>query len=159
MGNAPASVEASGGQRGEAGAVAQTVVWARLVDANTAATAFYREQLLGPTGEGPARYLTSRGLGHVMGRNSVWQVGYAPQGWTVLLEHLQTAGFTGREVLAAGLARRTRRGTLIDTFRDRVMCPVREETGAVAGFIGRAAPAAGPDVPKYLNTSDTALYR
>ena len=76
-----------------------------------------------------------------------------------MLDHLRAQGFTERELLAAGLARLTRRGTPIDTFRDRLMFTVREASGAAAGFIGRAAPAAGPEVPKYLNTAETALYR
>jgi hypothetical protein len=63
------------------------------------------------------------------------------------------------EIEAAGLAKPSSRGTLIDRFRDRVMLPVHDERGAIAGFIGRAHPDAGPDVPKYLNSPETAGFR
>ncbi len=59
---------------------------------------------------------------------------------------------------AAGLGRRSVRGTLVDLFRDRAMLPIRSADGTVAGFIGRAAKAAGAGVPKYLNSPGTGLY-
>ena len=62
-------------------------------------------------------------------------------------------------IQAAGLATRSSRGTLIDRFRDRVMLPVHDAAGMLAGFTGRARPGAGPDVPKYLNSPETAAYK
>jgi DNA primase len=58
----------------------------------------------------------------------------------------------------SGLGRRSRRGDLIDTFRDRAMFPVRSANGALAGFIGRAPKHAAPGVPKYLNSPASCLY-
>jgi DNA primase len=86
-------------------------------------------------------------------------VGYAPAGWTALTGHLRGRGFADEVIEASGLARKSSRGTLFDAFRDRVMFPIRAVDGAVLGFIRRAAPAAGKDVPKYLNSRETALYR
>ena len=62
-------------------------------------------------------------------------------------------------IQAAGLATRSSRGTLIDRFRDRVMLPVHDAGGMLTGFTGRARPGAGPDVPKYLNSPETAAYK
>ena len=52
---------------------------ARLVDAIMAAGAFYCAQLRDPAGDGAARYLIRRGLGHVLSGQTVWGVGYAPK--------------------------------------------------------------------------------
>jgi DNA primase len=102
-------------------------------------------------------YLRSRGLGPEAVRE--WQVGYAPAEWSALTGHLRGIGYADDEIEAAGLARRSSRGTLIDQFRDRVMLPVRDQHGRIAGFIGRAEPGAGPGVPKYLNSPETSLYK
>jgi DNA primase len=131
----------------------------RLLAANTAATDFYRAYLLASGGAGPRRYLAGRGLGHVLDRRSPWQIGYAPAEWTPLLDYLRAGGFADEELVAAGLVRPSRRGGLVDVFRDRVMIPVREDWGSTVGFIGRARPGSRHEVPRYLNTSETALYR
>jgi DNA primase len=102
-------------------------------------------------------YLTERGFGAQL--QAQWRLGYAPDGWTSLTAHLRELGYGDREIEAAGLAKRSGQGTLIDVFRDRIMFPVRLADGTVAGFIGRAGPDASADVPKYLNTRETALYR
>src|SRR6185437_12666799 len=83
---------------------------------------------------------------------------YAPARWTALASHLRSAGHDNATIEAAGLARRSSRGTLIDYFRDRVMLAIRDEHGKVTGFIGRAHPAAPGKVPKYLNSPDTVAF-
>jgi DNA primase len=101
-------------------------------------------------------YLRARGFGPAIAVR--WHIGYAPAGWTALLDHLRGLGHDDAAIEAAGLARRSSRGTLIDHFRDRVMLPIRNEHGTIAGFIARGRPDAGPTVPKYLNTPQTAAY-
>ena len=101
-------------------------------------------------------YLAARGLNPAT--VTQWHVGYAPAGWTALIRHLRNLGHDDAVIEAAGLARRSSRGTLIDHFRDRVMLAIRDERGMIAGFIGRAHPKAGPAVPKYLNSPETAAY-
>jgi DNA primase len=131
----------------------------RLVAVNTEAHKFYREQLLtSPTARGPCHYLTQRRLAHVLSVNSPWPVGYAPASWTSLTEHLNTAGFTSEELIAAGVACRTRQGVIVDRFRDRIMLAQRDPDGDVVGFIGRAAPGNPTGAPKYLNSPRTEIY-
>jgi DNA primase len=102
-------------------------------------------------------YLRSRGLSdEVMGE---WHIGYAPRGWTTLTDYLRSRGHGDEAIQAAGLARISSRGTLIDHFRDRVMLPFHDEHGTLAGFIGRAHPGADPAVPKYLNSPETSTYK
>ena len=115
---------------------------------------FYTGQLAGSWA--PA-YLRKRGItAAAMGE---WHIGYAPRGWTALTSYLRGRGHHDDAIQAAGLARLSSRGTLIDHFRDRVMLPVRGEQGTLAGFIGRARPGAGPALPKYLNGPATSTYQ
>ena len=58
-----------------------------------------------------------------------WHIGYAPGGWTALTGYLRGLGHDDDAIQAAGLARISSRGTLIDHFRDRVMLPVHDERG------------------------------
>ena len=104
-------------------------------------------------------YLAGRGITETIARD--WHIGYAPAGWTALTDHLRSLGYGDREIRAAGLAKPSSRGTLIDIFRDRVMLPLHDADGMLAGFIGRAHPRTdpNPDVPKYLNSPDTAGYK
>ena len=101
-------------------------------------------------------YLAARGFGKATTRQ--WHIGYAPGGWTTLTSHLRGLGHDDAAIEASGLARRSSRGTLIDHFRDRVMLAIRDEHGAIAGFIGRARPDAAPTVPKYLNSPQTTAF-
>jgi DNA primase len=123
------------------------------------ATSLYRRALLGPDGEEPRSYLAERGLGHVLNPASVWQVGYAPPGWTTLTNHLRRLDYSAAELLAAGLAVRARTGNLLDRFRDRISVPIRDTDGNVVAFIARSAPHAGTRVAKYLNSPTTPIYR
>ena len=107
-------------------------------DVLLSAEAFYLDQI--HCGWVPG-YLVDRGLQRA--EASRWRIGYAPAGWTTLTQHLHDLGYDNATIHAAGLARRSSRGTLIDHFRDRVMFPVRNERGSLVGFIGRARPARG----------------
>ncbi len=101
-------------------------------------------------------YLAERGISGAVMRQ--WRIGYAPGGWATLTGHLRALGHDDDVIQAAGLARKSSRGTLIDHFRDRVMLPVHDQRGNIAGFLGRARPGAGPEVPKYLNSPETSSY-
>lgn len=104
-------------------------------------------------------YLRDR-LGNDLTDDPRYQVGYAPPGPTSLIQHLTTRGTSEEELLDAGLARRTDRGHLVDTFRDRLVFPIHSGADLV-GFIGRRNPTK-PDGefsgPKYLNTRSTAVF-
>lgn len=125
-------------------------IQAILLDAET----FYASQLA--RSWAPA-YLRKRGLTAEAIRE--WRIGYAPRGWTTLLTHLRSRGHHDDAIQAAGLARTSSRGTLIDHSRDRLMLPVYDEHGNLAGFTGRARLGSGPGVPKYLNTPKTSTYK
>jgi DNA primase len=121
--------------------------------AHDSAAAFYRTQM--PNSWVPG-YLASRGLSSDIQEH--WQAGYAPAAWDALTNHLRAGGHRDAVIEAAGLARRSRHGTLIDTFRDRAMLPIRSAEGTIIAFIGRAPNHAAAGTPKYLNSPSTSVY-
>ena len=131
----------------------------RLVAANIAAMKFYQDQLALP---GPAQagrdFLQKKGF--TKADADQFQVGYAPDEWDALCKHLTALGYTQEEQMLAGLIKESARGTNIDRYRNRVMWPVKDISGDVVGFGARKL--AGDDVdqgPKYLNTSETPIYK
>lgn len=119
-----------------------------------AAQEFYEQQY---TGSWAPAYLRARGIHDSISRD--WHIGYAPAGWTTLTDYLRRLGHGDDDIEAAGLARPSSRGTLIDHFRDRVILPVHDENGTLAGFIGRTHPSAAFRIPKYVNSPETAGYK
>jgi DNA primase len=124
-----------------------------LVKVNAAAAAYFRAGL---PRSWAATYLQGRGFGPDITRR--WQLGYAPGGWTRLLDHLRACGYPDALVEAAGLARRSSRGTLIDVFRNRVMFPIRGVHGQNVAFAGRAPDGAAEGTPRYLNSPTTGVF-
>ncbi|MFK3983930.1 DNA primase [Micromonospora sp. NPDC050397] len=128
----------------------------RLVAAHAAAVEFYAGQL-GTAGARPAReFLAQRGFDKAAAER--YGCGFAPDGWDLLTKHLRQRGFTGQELVTAGLAREARSGSLIDRFRRRLLWPIRELTGDVIGFGARKL-FDSDDGPKYLNTPETPIYK
>jgi len=72
-------------------------------------------------------------------------------GWTALSDHLRGLGYQDEALEASGFCLRTRRGTLVDRFRDRLTLPVHDQDGQVVSFVGRKNPANDERAPKYLN--------
>jgi DNA primase len=128
----------------------------RLVEAHKAAAAFYVEQLGSAEGEIGRRFLAARGFDQAAAGH--FGVGYAPAGWDHLVRFLRGKGFSDRELITAGLASESRRGGAIDRFRGRLIWPIRDITGEVIGFGARKL-REDDQGPKYLNTSETPLYR
>ncbi|WP_033401430.1 AAA family ATPase, partial [Actinokineospora enzanensis] len=87
-------------------------------------------------------------------------IGFAPNGWTGLVEHLRGKGFRDQDLVDAGVAsvvrNGPRQGQLIDRFRNRIMFGIRDGEGRMAGFIGRDL--SGTADAKYLNSPASALF-
>lgn len=127
----------------------------RLYEVVQAAAEFYHAQLTRsrtPAAAAARDYLGHRGFGSAVAQN--WTLGYAP-GMGALSRHLSSLGFLPREMVDANLAIRRDDGTLADRFYNRVMFLIRDERGRAVGFGGRVL---DDSKPKYLNTSDTAVF-
>lgn len=129
---------------------------ARLVAANAAAATFFADQLGTPDAAPARQFLAERGFDRQVALD--FGCGFAPGGWDALTRHLRGAGFTQDELVTAGLAKESSRGTLIDRFHRRLVWPIRDITGDVIGFGARKLMDDDPG-PKYLNTPETPLYK
>ena len=87
---------------------------------------------------------------------ATWEIGYAPEVAGALAVHLKKKGFTLSECKTLFLVDEDPHGGFFDKFRGRLMFPIRDEKGALVAFGGRLL---GEGVPKYINSSDTPLYR
>jgi DNA primase len=127
---------------------------ARLLAANTEAAMFFHKALFdSPEASDARRYLAGRGFGREVAER--WQLGWAP-GRDSLCKHLQSKGFSRKEIEAADLGRTSDRdGSFYDTFRRRIIFPTWNLQNDVVGFGARAM---GDEQPKYLNSSETAVF-
>jgi DNA primase len=121
-------------------------------------TTYYARYLWEAREAGPARdYLLGRGMTEEILRE--FRVGYAPSAWDRILLASRRAGYSDEELLAVGLAQRskTRPGSIFDRFRERIMFPAVDARGRVHGF-GARRMRENQGGAKYLNTSDGELY-
>ena len=129
----------------------------RLLNANREAARFYHECLMKPENRKALDYFLKRGLDINTIRR--FGLGYAPDDWRELINHLRAKGFTEQELVHANLARRSDkngRANYYDNFRNRVMFPIIDLRGNVIAFGGRVM---DDSKPKYINTSDTLVYK
>ena len=130
----------------------------RLVAANALAAQFFQEQLNpSPDAAHGRDLLTKRGFDKEA--CTIFGVGYAPDSWDALTKHLRAAGYSIEELELAGLSKMGERGP-IDKFRNRLTWPIRDISGDVVGFGARKLASDEEDQgPKYLNTSETPIYK
>jgi len=116
----------------------------------------YRLQLKTGAGAAARAYLEGRGLSEAALER--WEIGFAPPGWQGLWDHLRSKGVAGDLIVDAGLARPSSQADKppYDTFRDRIMFPIRDARGRAIAFGGRAMDP--NDQAKYLNSPETALF-
>jgi DNA primase catalytic core len=129
-------------------------VKSELLEVHLAAASFYRQQLRDRPNDWAAQHLCDRGLGAVLAPDPPCWVGYAPDGWSRLVDHLRRSGCDDQVLVAAGLASVTRSGYLVDRFRDRIMFATQDHDLRTVGFIGRAR---GKRL-RYLNSPTTDVY-
>ncbi|MDP8256185.1 MAG: DNA primase [Candidatus Alcyoniella australis] len=98
-------------------------------------------------------YLAARGISDELVKR--FSLGFAPNSWEGLVRHLRSRKADLKRAEVLGLIGVSRRGSLVDKFRNRVMIPIRDVQGRCVGFGGRAL---GDDEPKYLNSQESELY-
>ncbi|MBI4121641.1 MAG: DNA primase [Candidatus Ryanbacteria bacterium] len=135
---------------------------AKLFEVVEEAAKFFEEQLASHTGA--RAYLKERGLAPETVKE--FRIGFAPDSWRALSEHLKRNGYSDDEMQRAGLTVPGSRGAY-DRFRSRIIFPLEDAQGRVIGFGGRIFPEVrplndevGPQTAggKYINTPQTELY-
>ena len=129
----------------------------KIYDINRETAKFYHSYLMSEEGKWALSYLTGRGL--KISTIKHFGLGAAPDSWDMLLKHLKSKGFSIDEMLAANVISKSSKGTYYDRFRKRVMFPIINVRGRVVAFSGRAMPGDDKQGGKYVNTSDTLVYK
>ena len=125
--------------------------------ANRAAAKFFHAQLYTEQGRQALDYFLGRGLAPETIRH--FGLGFAPNDWRALKRHLNEQGFDDVLLESANLLRRSDKNGKVsyyDNFRNRVMFPIIDPRGNVIAFGGRVL---DDSKPKYINTSDTLVYK
>lgn len=126
----------------------------RLYEMNKQAARFFYKTLMSPSGKAGLDYLLGRGIDQESIKR--FGLGYAPDSFNALKDHLRSLGFTPDEMMSASLITKSERSSsTYDKFRNRVMFPVFDLRGNVLAFSGRLL---GDQGPKYLNSAETEIY-
>ncbi|HSH94051.1 MAG TPA: DNA primase [Roseimicrobium sp.] len=128
-----------------------------LLEANSAACSLFENLLKDPRVGAPAReYLQKRGFNAEAIK--AFQIGYVPEGWDNLARSPLMRKFPPGILALGGLVKnRTSGDGVYDTFRNRLMFPIRDENSRVIAFGGRVMPGS-EDPAKYLNSPETPLF-
>jgi DNA primase len=139
-------------------------------EANQWAAKIFQENLRGGAGREARHYLQQRGLSDQSIQE--FRLGFATDGWTGLVQAAARAGVSQQILTASGLLKERSDSSPFDVFRNRVIFPIQDLSDRIIGFGGRILPngkttaADSPDVqtaaaqegPKYLNSTETALF-
>ena len=128
----------------------------RILEMNLEAARFWRECLFDPNvGQAGLNYfLQERALSPAVIKH--FGLGFAPNSFTALRDHMRAKGYRDEELIAAYLcARSQKNNNVYDIFRNRVMFPIIDPSGNVVAFGGRVM---DDSKPKYLNSSDTPAF-
>ncbi|MCK4362298.1 MAG: DNA primase [Dehalococcoidia bacterium] len=126
----------------------------RLYLINEAAAQYYHHLLLNAkAAETARRHLSER----CISKETIdsFELGFSPDSWDALRQHLERRGYKGDELVNAGLVIAKEGGGFRDMFRNRLMIPIRNDGGKVVGFGARALDGT---TPKYINSSQTAIF-
>ena len=129
----------------------------RVLEMNKAAASFFHKCLLDEKlGKEALNYLTEkRKLSMSVIKH--FGLGFAPNSFGMLHDHLKKLGYTDEEMVVGFLCGKSNKtGAAYDYFRNRVIFPIIDVTGNVVAFGGRVM---DDSVPKYLNTSDTPAFK
>lgn len=101
-------------------------------------------------------YLKKRGLKEETIKE--WRIGFAPNGWSNLLDNLKSKDYKEVDIEKAGLIKKGNREGYYDRFRSRIIFPITNSNGDIVAFTGRIF---GPeeDTAKYLNSPETDLFK
>ncbi len=130
---------------------------------NAEAGRFFHSVLMSPQGKPGLDYFLGRGLNLKTVKR--FGLGFAPDDWHALENHLRSKGFTDYIISAADLVGKSEKkdkfgkNITYDRFRNRIMFPIINIHGKVIGFSGRAMPGNEKQGGKYINTSDTPVYK
>ncbi len=128
----------------------------RIREMNTVAAKFFHHCLMHePCGAQAREYIAERKLAGATVKH--FYLGYAPNDFGLLRDHLRKNGFTEEEMIVGFLCGKSEKtGRAYDYFRNRVIFPIVDTSRNIVAFGGRVM---DDSKPKYLNTSDTPAFK
>lgn len=126
----------------------------RILEINRESAKFFHSYMMSEQGRVGLEYFLNRGL--TKKTITKFGLGYAPDSWDSLLNHLKSLGYGIGEMVDAGVVKVGRNNNYYDTFKNRVITPIIDVRGNVIAFGGRVL---DDSKPKYVNTSDTLVYK
>ncbi len=129
----------------------------RMYQINAEAARFWHQCLFTPQGKVGLDYLTGRGLSLPIIRR--FGLGYAPDTWQSLTDHLMKKGYRVEELKELFLVGIGKNGRPYDNFRGRAMFPIIDVSGNVVAFSGRQIAPMKEGDRKYFNTNDTPVFK
>jgi len=125
----------------------------RCLEINREAANFFYKQLISGQDKRGLHYFAERKLSPAIIKK--YGLGYAPDDWNMLRDHLRGLGYSDEELVTAGVCQQAQSGKVYDNFRNRVIFPIVDLRGNVIGFGGRVL---DDSKPKYLNTGKTPVF-
>lgn len=126
----------------------------RIFEVNRESARFFHQNLYSESGTEALSYLKKRGLTEKTIKR--FGLGYSPKSRYELINYLTTKGFKYEEIVNANLAYAGKGKSISARFFNRVMFPIIDLRGNVIAFGGRVM---SDQKPKYLNTSDTLVFK
>lgn len=125
----------------------------KILEINRESAKFFHSYMMSEDGKVGLQYFLGRGL--TMKTIKHFGLGYAPNEWHLLRNHLKQCGFSYEDMVLAGVVKRSK-DSFYDAFRHRVMTPIIDIRGNVIAFGGRVL---DDSKPKYINTGETLVYK
>lgn len=130
----------------------------RMLEMNKEAARFFYQVMMSPKGTAGLTYWTEK---RRLSEKTIkrFGLGYAPDDWHALKNHMNQLGYSNQELYEANLVRKSEkngRTNFYDNFRARAMVPIIDLRGNIIAFGGRVL---DDSKPKYVNTSDTLVYK
>ncbi len=126
----------------------------KILEINRETAKFYYSYMMSDKGKAGLDYYLKRGLS--MNTIKRFGLGYAPDEWDALIKHLKEKKYKISDMVDAGVVKVGKKNNYYDYFRNRVITPIIDVRGNVIAFGGRVL---DDSKPKYINTSDTLVYK
>ncbi|BBJ28809.1 DNA primase [Athalassotoga saccharophila] len=114
----------------------------------------YTDMIFSPIGKNALSYLLNE---RKMSMEDLkeFEIGYAPPNSTVTISVAKKVGFEEQKLFSYGFLSRGKNGSTYEFFRDRIIFPIKNSSGKIVAFGGRAI---GNVEPKYLNSPENRYF-
>ena len=126
-----------------------------IFEMNESASRFFSSVLHSETGQVARDYLKSRGIDQSTAQNFGLGVSPTPATNSSIYDHLKSEGFSEEQIIESKLINKYQDGNTGDFFRNRIMFPIKNRRGKIAGFGARSI---DNSEPKYINTPKTDVF-